>query len=450
MKLVIERHRTAVIVTGLVSFTICLVVALITDGGCFALFNPMEGGYIMARAHGAMLATISTTFSRSLLPKPCPPGKGPCHVYLTLPRDASTSVFINAHFPPSIDATTILYNSTTGSILQATASVFPVPELESNGARDIHTTLLEGLRSDTIYSFRIQWSEGGVTHTTDLKWFRTIANDSQNVTFVIGGDAGANEIVDAINSQAASQSPHFAVLAGDLAYDNALFTCYRCWDGFLTLWETRMVTPDGLMIPIIAPVGNHDVGSNDFSGARQDLNHPALFFQYFPQHASTTGKVPAPAERLPYFYHLISNHTVIISLDSAHILPLHGEQDTFLEAILTDPVVTSRNLKIVTYHVPVYSSGGHWDDSTFSREARQYWVPLIDKYGVAVVFENHWHSLKRTIPMTSSEADPTVSIYYFLSFILNNACSMVLYILETATGVCRHPMFLCRKKLRTI
>ncbi len=210
---------------------------------------------------------------------------------------------------------------------------------------------------------------------------------------MIGGDAGANEFVQGVNVVAAKQYPLFGVVSGDLAYGNAMNTCYRCWDSWLSLWENHMITSDNHIIPMLLPVGNHDVGSNDNSDAKQDMQNPCLYFQFFPQHRMLASdgsylpsKVPPPDKRLTYFYHLFGNNTALISLDSAHVVPVHGIQDQFLDRILSSYMIRNRAIKIVTYHVPMYSSLGDWEGSTFGQQGRQYWVPLFDKYNVAAVF----------------------------------------------------------------
>lgn len=43
---------------------------------------------------------------------------------------------------------------------------------------------------------------------------------------------------------AAQLDPRFAILGGDLAYANALPTCYRVWDKWFDMWEENMITRD--------------------------------------------------------------------------------------------------------------------------------------------------------------------------------------------------------------
>ena len=80
-------------------------------------------------------------------------------------------------------------------------------------------------------------------------------------------DAGNTPEAGAITSATVAQEPLFVVIGGDLAYDNGMPSCYRCWDQYLTGWESRMVTPQGFTVPLLTVVGNHDVGTNSGDGA---------------------------------------------------------------------------------------------------------------------------------------------------------------------------------------
>src|SRR2546430_12693204 len=58
-------------------------------------------------------------------------------------------------------------------------------------------------------------------YTTLFRSFRTMpARATDSFRFVSGGDCGVNDHAIANNVQAARQSPAFALLGGDLGYDN--------------------------------------------------------------------------------------------------------------------------------------------------------------------------------------------------------------------------------------
>ena len=72
--------------------------------------------------------------------------------------------------------------------------------------------------------------------------------------------------------------------SGDIAYDNAMESCYYTWD--YVLWTFEKTTQQlGYLIPIIYSIGNHDIGLNPLSEKTQKVTPwgPA-YFTYFPQH----------------------------------------------------------------------------------------------------------------------------------------------------------------------
>jgi hypothetical protein len=64
---------------------------LYTAGMCVAFYNHDEGTLI-----SVSIVQISSWLSRMWVPPLCQPG-APCHVYLTVPRDPTTEMFINFH-----------------------------------------------------------------------------------------------------------------------------------------------------------------------------------------------------------------------------------------------------------------------------------------------------------------------------------------------------------------
>ena len=61
----------------------------------------------------------------------------------------------------------------------------------------------------------------------------------------------------AVNIIAARQDPYFAVVGGDIAYDNG--TSSAAMLGFLRNYHRHMVDSKGRFIPLVACIGNHEV-----------------------------------------------------------------------------------------------------------------------------------------------------------------------------------------------
>ncbi len=79
--------------------------------------------------------------------------------------------------------------------------------------------------------------------------------------------------------------PDIIVLGGDIAYDDAMRSCYYSWDTVYYMFEPIYEKLDRL-VPLIFSVGNHDVGFDALSTLdiiRTNEEIP-LFFVFNPQH----------------------------------------------------------------------------------------------------------------------------------------------------------------------
>ena len=121
---------------------------------------------------------------------------------------------------------------------------------------------------------------------------------------------------------AAKQSPHFAMVGGDLPYAQGTPACYRIWDKWLANWEQYMVTPSGHLIPGLFAMGNHEAG---FDLTKKD----AVF--YLPYFAQETDTSTDAIQRSSYSAHAVTDDTVIFVLDSNHVSSSGGAQLQWLE-----------------------------------------------------------------------------------------------------------------------
>ena len=420
---------------------IALCLVLFVGDSCFSFFNPkMPGISISVITWNSWLVRL---FSGPACKKS---GNVPCHLYLTLPEDGSTSMFINMH---------TAWGQYTGTLsveywedgkkpvkpLSQAFEDYSIDWLEENGRRMVHSTFLTGLKPGTMYNFRVPTYEG--THK-----FTTLSAGNAPVTFLAGGDSGTtNAFLDLLSSGAkargsGNKTMDFALLGGDISYGNNLPSCYSCWDVWISIYEKTMLRENGAMIPLSMAVGNHDVGSNARSDTFKGVFDPStktfwkgthipLFFAFFPQHASASNpKIPAPMrERLPYHYHKIGSSMAVFVMDSGHVVT-YEEQTTWAEGILKKLPHTI--MKFATYHVPIFPSTRKWDSKYDDRRRRhlqtlrrldetavgpiehglQNWVlPLFDKFHFMAVFENHQHTFKRTVPMVNSKYSETGTVY---------------------------------------
>lgn len=256
----------------------------------------------------------------------------------------------------------------------------------------IHRVELSKLKPDSIYQFRIG-ADG-----KEFK-FQTMPDTlAKPISFVEGGDLYHDDLetLEEMSRVAASLQPRFAVIGGDIAYSCGSKIrgedCNR-WAAWLKSWKKTMITTDGLVIPVIAAIGNHEV-VNSFGQTRDEAK---LFHATF----------PLPDNRA-YRTLDFGNYLSLFLLDSGHTAATTGPQQQWLNDALQARI--NRPMKFAVYHVPAYPSIRHYDNRD-SRNVRYAWVPLFDKYGVNVAFEHHDHAYKRTYRMKNNRPDPNGTLY---------------------------------------
>lgn len=243
---------------------------------------------------------------------------------------------------------------------------------------------LEGLQPGADYEFRVH-------PAMPPERFRTMpAKATDVIHFISGGDCGVNEHTVANNIQAARQDPMFAIIGGDLAYENgkAADIHYK----FLVNYSRHMIN-DGRLIPMITCLGNHEVD----------------------------GSYGQPREKAPFFYALFDglypeqgfatldfgDYLSLVLLDTGHTTAIEGLQTDWLEKTLKDRVDHPHVL--VVNHVPAYPS--HRNMNAVAGKVgtgagnREHWTPLFDRYRVPVVLEHHDHTFKRSKPLIDGMAD---------------------------------------------
>src|SRR5205807_4956799 len=123
----------------------------------------------------------------------------------------------------------------------------PYPKTDFKVFRAELTSLLPG----TEYEFRIG-------KQSPVYRFRTMpAKATNTIHFISGGDCGVNPHAVANNVQAARQDPMFAVVGGDLGYDNGRSATLSL--AFLRNYRKHMVGRHGRLIPLIPSHGNIEV-----------------------------------------------------------------------------------------------------------------------------------------------------------------------------------------------
>jgi hypothetical protein len=320
------------------------------------------------------------------------PGSHPDTLFLTWQRDPTTTMTVQwvgaAGEAPDIFGTTapVAAHGNTPAIVagawlpaHTTSRPFPFTDLR------VYRAELTGLHPGTEYQFRI----GSFAPTYR---FRTMpAKATDELTFVSGGDCGVNPHAAAVNILAARQDPYFALIGGDLAYDDGRSP--QATLGFLRNYSKHMIDTHGRLIPMLACIGNHEVAGG-YGGTRSAA---PLFLSLFDGLFNDT----------TYASLDFGDYLSLVLLDTGHIAPIAGEQTDWLDKTLHDRV--ERPHLIVANHVPAYPSYRPTDDTGAGN--RKHWVPLFEKHNVDVVLEHHDHTFKRTHPLKDGHIDPSGIVY---------------------------------------
>jgi len=247
----------------------------------------------------------------------------------------------------------------------------------------VYRAELTGLAPGTEHLFKI----GKASPTWRFRTMPAKANDS--FSFVSGGDCGVNLACLENNRLAARQDPMFAVIGGDLGYDNGRSAETSL--AFIRNYSTTMVDSRGRLIPLVPCIGNHEVDGGYGSRDKATFFYP-LFDGLFPETGYNT---------LDF-----GDYLSLVLLDTGHTSKVEGAQAAWLDRTLA----ARKDLPhtIVVNHVPAYPSNRNpvgtigKDGKTVhgtGENQRKHWVPLFEKHRVPVVLEHHDHTFKRTKPL---------------------------------------------------
>ena len=165
----------------------------------------------------------------------------PATLFLTWQRDPTTTMTIQwvgreTPFDTSIDYATL----DCEIWLTAKTVTRPFPNTDMK----VHRCELTGLKGGVEYRFQIGASPREYR-------FRTMPAQATNtIQFVSGGDCGTGPHAVGTNILAARQEPYFALIGGDLAYDNGRSP--ETFLAFLKNYSRHMVDPQGRMIPMLS------------------------------------------------------------------------------------------------------------------------------------------------------------------------------------------------------
>ena len=228
-------------------------------------------------ALGAGLAPLGSGDSFAA-DRPEKPETKPDTLFLTWQRDPTTTMTVQWVGKEKEPAQAAISFTPLGKEKWQTVATadraYPLSELRAFRAE------LTGLSPGTEYEFRVG------DHKVPFR-FRTMPTKATNsFSFISGGDCGVNPHTVANNQIAAKQDPMFAIVGGDLAYDDGKKIDTNLQ--FMRNYHDNMVDSEGRLIPMVVCIGNHEVNGG-YNKPRADA--PFFFALYdglFSEHSYAT------------------------------------------------------------------------------------------------------------------------------------------------------------------
>ena len=316
---------------------------------------------------------------------------GPRHTYLTWQGDTSTTMTVIFQTLTPLNDGVVYYGPDSASKVQDYESTCQARATKFPGLnRWVHFAQLTNLEPGATYHFRAGSPKIGFGKE---RKFRTIPSKSEHTRFVTGGDMWIEPATFELMRQAASQSPQFALVGGDIAYADGRTSHVNFWDKWFDGWDDFMVTPSGHTIPMVLAIGNHEVQGG--FGASPDA--APYYYNFFKQ------------DKMGYFSRQFGDDIIVYVLDSGHTNPQGGAQAKWLN----EEMNRTKNIenRFALYHVPCYPSYPGVFNGPYESGGRKHWVPLFDRYKLNAAFENHYHTFKRTKPLRNNQVDPNGTVY---------------------------------------
>jgi len=259
--------------------------------------------------------------------------------------------------------------STTGKVLYGPTPTLGI-EASHAGTETDHAVSLSGLTPSSVYHYRVV--SGPDTLTTGGDTFRTAPATDESFRFVAFGDIGrATPEQIELAARIDSLNADLGILTGDIIYEGGEAANF-------TPQYFDIYRPTIARIPFYSCLGNHDVVTAN--------GQPYLDAFYFPTTNSGTERY--------YSFDYSNAHFVSLEVTLGDVAP----NSAMLTWLAADLAATSKQWKIVFFHVPMYSNlGAHGDDPTIAAALG----PIFDMYGVDLVLQGHNHYYTRTYPIVA-------------------------------------------------
>ncbi len=294
----------------------------------------------------------------------------PHHIHLTWQRDnPAFTITVTWQSIEEGESSIVLYDKVSreenitnySNSAEGSAHTFP------GASGFIHDVELKDLEPETTYYFVC----GSEDSWSSEKAFQTAPVGRRNIKFLVGGDSRTNPLDrDLVSSSMRMFNPSFVLFSGDLVNDG---TVQEEWDSFFSHIDEHWEGDNGLEIPIVPVLGNHEKNA----------------INYFEQFA-----LPGNEEWFSFDWG-----------PDLHIIALNSEAS--LEGIETQTEWLKEDLAehadfpwiIVLLHRNILPSYHDWWLTAINR-----WVPIWDTYGVDLVVTGHSHNYMRSNPVNLTKS----------------------------------------------
>ncbi len=342
----------------------------------------------------------------------------PDHLVLNFTQDPATGITITWRTDTTVTSQSVQYSLLAGNGREAlkngggkTVNATAKTLVTDLGTETIWTATLTGLVPGKRYTYRV----GSNTSWSDDSSFTTAEPETKNFKFLLFGDAQSGEDVQLTtqftngytpwgttvkNAYAANPDASFIVNLGDLV---------EC-GGYASHWNGWFSNAKGVIDHIAEmPVqGNHETYSS--------VTGPTAWATRKPVEFTTQFAVPqnGPAGLIGQVYSYDYGNVHIAVLDSQWAEETTASDYTsrgfansqaFLDAqvnwLKNDLASTSKTWKIVMFHkTPYYNK-----QSRTNEVIKANFEPVLNQYGVDIVFNGHDHGISHTYPMSYKPND---------------------------------------------
>ena len=258
--------------------------------------------------------------------------------------------------------------------------------------------LIKELLPDTKYYYSIEYDDIVISQGPSFffKTSKAIA-DTSGIRFWAMGDFGSGnalqrKVRDVFDSVYSNHPVDFWVWLGDNAYNSGLDSEYNRFVFDATLGYGKLLRS----MPFFGIPGNHDYFSVKTTADPKIDVGPYYDIVVNPENGELGG-YPSGTES---YYSFDQGHVHFIALNSCKNALIYQAGSPMLSWLRNDLKANQLPWTIVLVHNPPYTKGSHDSDKLSDEKPsfgfRQFFLPLLDSFGVDLVLSGHSHGYERS------------------------------------------------------